>query len=161
MSIGLKGSWKETKGLALKCRLRETYWNFKYAWLRAWYGFDYRDSFNMNGMFVEKYKTILKWYKKHNIALFNVPEEYRDKFNKFSFTEEETDVIIDMMIYHLEMLDEDHVEKLLYGKNVDDNDWDLNKDWTMEKSIRISHVVDQNKKAFMKLFGIFFFDLWY
>lgn len=161
MSIGLKGSWKETKGLALRFRLRETYWNFKYAWLRAWYGFDYRDSFNMNGMFVEKYKTILKWYKKHNIALFNVPEEYRDKFNKFSFTEEETDIIIDMMIYHLEMLDEDHVEKLLYGKNVNDDDGDLNKDWTMEKTIRISHVVDQNKKAFMKLFDIFFFDLWY
>lgn len=161
MAIGLKGSWKETRGCSLKYRLKETYWNLRYAWLRAWYGFDYRDTFNMNGMFVEKYKAILRRYKEYNFGLFNVPEEYRDQFGKLFFDEEETDVIIDMMIYHLEMIDEDHVEKVLYGKNANDADWDANKDWSMEKATRIANVVHQNKKLFMKLFDIFFFDLWY
>lgn len=158
--IGLKGCWKRTKGCTLKYRLKELYWDIRYAWQRAWKGYDSRELFSMNDIFVDRYKEILKDFKKKNIAMFNIPEEYRYVFNKIHFNEEETDMIIDTMIFHLEMMDEDYVEKVLYGKNVYDDDYDYNK-CTIERYRRISDVMNQNKNAFMKLFNIFFWDLCY
>lgn len=160
MSIGLKGSWKETKGCRLRHRLSELKWEIKYAWQRAWRGWDSRDVFNMDGNFIERYKEILKRYRKVHMGLFNVPAEYEDDFNKIHFTEEETNLIIDMMIFHLEMMNEDYVEKLLYEKNIYDDDYDMHKDFSLEKTKRISSIVNQNKKAFMKLFNLFFWQLW-
>lgn len=161
MAIGLKGSWKETRGCSLKYKFKELYWNLKYAWRRAWYGYDDRNVFNMDAMFVEKYKEILKDYKKHHNCYFNVPAEYKDVFNKEYFDEEETYMIIDMLIFHLEMMDEDFVEKKLYGKNIYDDDYNVNTDFSVEKAIHVAKIVDQNKNLFMKLFNIFFWDLWY
>ena len=90
----------------------------------------------------------------------NVPKEYTDMFdNRLFFNEEETNMILDMMIYHLEMMDEDYVEKLLYGKNIYDDDYNPS-EYSIEKCNRISAVMEQNKNAFMKLFTIFFWDLW-
>ena len=119
MVIGLKGSWNRTKGCSLKYRLKELKWDIKYAWQRAWRGWDDCDMFNMDTCFISRQKEILKAFRENHWGLFNIPEEYRDSFkDKLNFNEEETDMIIDMMIYHLEMMNEDHVEKLLYGKNV-------------------------------------------
>ena len=115
----------------------------------------------MNIMFIEKYKAILKRYRNKHNCLFNVPDEYKDDFNKLFFNEEETDVIIDTMIFHLEMLDEDYVEKKLFGKNIYDDDYDFKKDFSLEKTKYIWEIVDQNKCLFMKLFNIFFWELWY
>ena len=56
-------------------------------------------------------------------------------------------------------MDEDNVEKLLYGKNVYDDDYNF-KEYTMERCKRISLVMNQNKEAFMKLFNLFFWQLW-
>ena len=83
-----------------------------------------------------------------------------DDFKKDHFNEEETDIIIDTIIYHLELMDEDNVEKLLYGKNVYDDDYDIQNDISLEKCKRISAIVDQNKELFMKLFNLFFWQLW-
>ena len=160
MAIGLKGSLKELKGCTLRYKLKEIKWNLKYAWQRAWRGYDSRDMFNMDIMFVERYKAILKDYKDHHWGLFHVPEGYEDYFDDFSLSEEQTDTIIDMMVYHLEMMDEDYVEKVLYGKNIYDDDYDFDKDHSFEKTKRIRSIVNQNKNAFMKLFTIFFWDLW-
>lgn len=160
MSIGLKGSWKETKTWRLKHRLRELKWNLKYAWQRAWRGWDSRDMFNMDISFIERYKEILKYFRKHHHGLFNIPLEYQQDFNnRLHFNEEETDAIIDMMIYHLEMMDEDNVEKVVYGTNVYDDDYDFT-NYTLYKCKRINSIMQQNKKAFMKLFDLFFFQLW-
>ena len=105
------------------------------------------------------YKGILKDYRKNHHCLFNVHEEYRDIFNKWHFNYVETNVIIDTMIFHLEMMNEDHVEKMLYGKNVYDDDYDP-RDYNIDKCKRISSIVDQNKNAFMELFNTFFWELW-
>lgn len=161
MALGLKGSWKETKGHSLIYRLKELKWNFKYAWQRAWHGWDSRDMFNMYTSFIDRRKEILKAYRNKHFTLLNIPEEYRDIFNnRLFFDDDETNMILDIMIYHLDMMDEDYVEKLLYGKNVYDDDYDPFKDWSLEKGKRISSIVEQNKNAFMKLFTIFFWDLW-
>ena len=160
MALGLKGSWKETKGCRFRHRLKELKWNIKYALQRAWRGWDSRDMFDMNTCFIERQKEILKNYRKNHWGLFNVPKEYMDDFKKDHFNEEETDIIIDTIIYHLELMDEDNVEKLLYGKNVYDDDYDIQNDISLEKCKRISAIVDQNKELFMKLFNLFFWQLW-
>ena len=119
MALGLKGSWKETKGHSLIYRLKELKWNLKYACQRAWRGWDARDMFNMDSSFISREKEILKAYREKHFTLLNVPEEYRSKFNdRLFFDDDETNMILDMMIYHLDLMDEDYVEKLLYGKNV-------------------------------------------
>jgi hypothetical protein len=159
MALGLKGSWRETNGCRFIHRLKELKWNLKYAWQRAWRGWDSRDMFNIDTSFIERQKTILKEYRIKHHGLFTVPEEYRNDFNKLYFDEKETDMIIDTMLYHLELMDEDNVEKLLYGKNVYDDDYNF-KEYTMERCKRISLVMDQNKEAFMKLFNLFFWQLW-
>ena len=125
MSIGLKGAWKETKGCRFLHRLKELRWSLKYAWQRAWRGYDDRDVFALSGMFIEKYKAILNDYRKNHYTLFNVPEEYMNDYNKLFFNEEETDMFIDTMLSRLEMIDEDAVEKILYGKNIYDDDYDF------------------------------------
>lgn len=161
MAIGLKGSLKELKGCTLRYKLKEIRWNLRYAWQRAWRGWDSRDMFNMYTSLIDRRKEILKAYRKNHYTLLNVPKEYRHIFgNRFFFNEDETNMILDMLIFHLDMMDDDYVEKLLYGKNVYDDDYDPFKDWTLEKGKRISSIVEQNKNAFMKLFTIFFWDLW-
>ena len=160
MAIGLKGSLNDIKNYSFKGKIREIKWQLYYAWQRAWRGYDDRDMFCMDAMFIDKYKCILKDYNKNRHCLFNVPEEYRDVFNKINFNDDETCAIIDTMLFHLEMMDEDHVEKVLYGKNVYDDDYDISKDFSVEKALRVYNIMNQNKKAFMKLFDMFFWELW-
>jgi uncharacterized protein YihD (DUF1040 family) len=159
ISIGLKDYWKNNKKNSLKWKLKNLRWELRYAWRRAWYGYDDIDVIEIGCSFIERYKVILKDFRKHHHGLFNVPEEYRDIFNKYFFNEEETDAIIDIMIYHLEMMDEDCVEKVLYGMNIYDDDYEIAENM-YERYKRISSVMNQNKEAFMKLFNLFFWDLW-
>ena len=157
MSIGLKYYLKNNKHNSLKWKIKNLRWELRYAFQRAWYGYDKIDIIATYYNFIERYKAILKDYRKHHHCLFNVPEEYRDVFNKLYFNEEETDIIINTMIYHLEMMDEDHVENILYGKN----DYEIDENINMfERYKHIYSVMNQNKEAFMKLFNLFFWDLW-
>ena len=160
MALGLKGSWKETKGCNFGYRLRDLKWNLKYAWQRAWRGWDSRDMFNMHTSFIDRRKEILKAYRKNHYTLLNIPEEYRYMFgNRLFFDEYETNMILDTMIYHLEMMDEDYVEKAVYGKNIYDDDYNF-MDSSLEKRHRIDSIMNHNKDAFMKLFNVFFWQLW-
>ena len=159
ISIGLKDYWKNNRHNSLRWKIKNLRWELRYAWKRAWYGYDDMDIIEMYANFIERYKTILKYYREHHMGLFNVPEEYEDTFNKLHFNEEETNAIIDTMIYHLEMMDEDHVEKVLYGKNIYDDDYEIAENM-FEKYKHIYSIMNQNKDAFMKLFNIFFWNLW-
>lgn len=159
MSIGLKNVWKHTKGSRLTYKFKRLKWELFYAWQRAWNGYDDMDSIAMYYTFIERYKVVLKDLRKYHQGLFSVPEEYKEVFNKDYFNEEETDVIIETMIYHLEMMDEDHVEKVLYDKNVYDNDYEIDKNM-FQRYKRIFSIMNQNKEAFMELFNLFFWDLW-
>lgn len=159
MTIGLKDYLKSNKHSSLKCKIKNLRWELKYAWQRAWYGYDCMDWIEMFACFIERYKAILKDYRENHWGLLNVPEEYRDVFDKYSFDEEETDVIIDTMIYHLEMMNEDHVEKVLYGKNIDD--YSLENFEEFEKYLKNNTLEKTNHKdAFMELFSLFFYNLW-
>lgn len=101
----------------------------------------------------------------HGNALLNLPQEseyYNELLKKFPercFDEENTKLIYQTMIFHLQMMDEDYVEKILYGNNVYDDNYEVGCR-SIEDYKRIYSVMRQNKNAFMKLFSLFYFDLW-
>lgn len=163
MSLGLKGYLKEYKiqykNCGLKCKIENIFRVICYAWQRAWLGYDYRELLDYSSMFRIRTIDIFKRFKKDHVILFNTPEEYRDSFNSLFLTSEQTDMVLDTMIYHLQMMDEDYVEKVLYGKNIYDDDYDFDCR-TLGDHKRICNVMNQNKNAFMKLFNLFFWDLW-
>lgn len=165
-NIGLKYFWKEHKGDGLKCILYDLKLELKYAFKRAWLGYDDVDVFSYFSRFTTRTILVLEKLKETHVGVWWVPEEsehYNDLGSEDEltgcrvFSEEETDVIIETMIWHLKMTDDDFVEKQLYGNNVYDDDYRMkNKD----EFVRIGHVMEQNKDAFMKLFKMFFYDLW-
>ena len=165
--LGLKdffvSSRKEKTGL--RQFFRKFRWELRYAWRRAWIGYDDVDFFECFEMFRIRMIRILDDFIKHGHGLLNLPQESEhydellEKFQKGNFDEENTKLIYQTMIFHLQMIDEDYVEKVLYGNNVYDDNYEVGC-----RSIgdykRISSVIRQNKNAFMKLFSLFYFDLW-
>ncbi len=116
-------------------------------------------------MFRRRMIRILEDFIKHGNSLFNIPtqsEHYEELLKKFPqgyFDEEHTELIYKIMIFHLQMMDEDYVEKMLYGNNVYDDDYEIGCR-SIEDHKRINSVMEQNKNAFMKLFSLFYFHLW-
>ena len=163
MSLGLKGSLKEYRtqyrNCSLKYKIKNVFKDFIYAWQRAWLGYDYRELWNYDSIFRIRTIEIFKRLKKDRFTLFNMPEEYIDSFNSLFLTSEQTNMVLVTMIYHLQMMDEDYVEKVLYGKNIYDDDYDFSCR-TIDDYKHISNIMKQNKEAFMKLFTLFFYELY-
>lgn len=165
-TIGLKYFCKWYKGIRLGYKLNRLLWELRYAFKRAWIGYDDVDVFECYERFRIRMILILTRFKETHCGLWWVPEESEhydhlgdidDYARRRYFNEEETDTIIEMMIWHLQMMDENFVEKQLYGDCVYDDDY---KDKTNEELKRISKVMNQNKDAFMKLFNMFYYNLW-
>lgn len=135
------------------CIIKNKYKNkWKYA------AFNYLDWFK--NVTIDLFELV----KDEGMGCFNVPiesEHYDDLYKKYgiSFDSVATDIIYETMIYHLRMSDGDYVEKILYGKNIYDEDY-ITDYFDNEKYDHITKICIQNKNAFMKLFKIFFFQLW-
>lgn len=97
--------------------LRELRWELRYAWSRAWIGYDDIDMFKCFEMFRRRMIRILEDFIKHGHGLLNLPQENKHynellkRFPKGYFDEESTKLIYQTMIFHLQMMDEDYVEK--------------------------------------------------
>lgn len=90
--------------------------------------------------------------------MFSIPDKYKKEYDTRLFhTEEETNNIIDEMIYNLQMMDEDFVEKVLYGNNILDDNYHFK---TPEETKLIFSTMDQHKEKFMELFSDYFWQLW-
>lgn len=167
LKLGLKDFFKAVKNEKprLKYFFRELHRELKYAWRRAWFGYDDVDMFDCFEMFRRRMIRILEDFIKYGTSLLNLPkqsEHYEELLKKFPeeyFDEQATQIIYQTMIFHLQMMNDDYVEKVLYGKNIDDDEYEIGCR-SMEEHKRISLVVRQNKDAFMKLFSLFYFDLW-
>lgn len=165
--LGLKdflvGSWKDK--IKLRHFFSELRWELRYAWCRAWIGYDDVDFFECFEMFRRRMIRILEDFVKNGNGLLNIPnqsEHYNEllkRFPKGNLDEESTELIYQTMIFHLHMMDEDYVEKKLYGSNVYDDDYEIGCR-SIEDHKRIYSVMQQNKDAFMKLFSLFYYDLW-
>ena len=165
--LGLKDFFVSSKKEKPKLRyfLRQLRWELKYAWRRVWIGYDDVDMFECFEMFRRRMIKILEDFVKYGHGLLNLPQEsehYNELLERFPegyFDEENTKLIYQAMIFHLQMMDENYVEKKLYGNNIYDDDYEVN-----YRSIgdykRIYSVMRQNKDAFMKLFSLFYYDLW-
>ena len=165
--LGLKdflGSSRKEK-IKLRHFFRELHWELKYAWRRAWFGYDDVDMFECFEMFRRRMIRIMEDFIRHGHGLLNLPQEsehYNELLKKFPercFDEENTKLIYQTMIFHLQMMDEDYVEKILYGNNVYDDNYEVGCR-SIEDHKRIYSVMRQNKNAFMKLFSLFYYDLW-
>ena len=165
--LGLKDFFISSRKEKYKLRrfFRELRWESKYAWRRVWIGYDDVDFFECFEMFRRRMIRILEDFINHGNGLLNLPQEsehYKELLKKFSegyFDDENTKLIYRTMIFHLQMMDENYVEKKLYGNNIYDDDYEVD-----YRSIgdykRIYSVMRQNKDAFMKLFSLFYYDLW-
>ena len=165
--LGLKDFFISSRKEKYKLRrfFRELRWELKYAWRRVWIGYDDVDFFECFEMFRRRMIRILEDFINHGNGLLNLPQEsehYKELLKKFPegyFDEENTKLIYQAMIFHLQMMDENYVEKKLYGNNIYDDDYEVD-----YRSIgdykRIYSVMRQNKDAFMKLFSLFYYDLW-
>ena len=164
--LGLKDFFVSSRKEKNRLRhfFRELRWELKYAWCRAWFGYDDVDMFECFEMFRRRMIRILEDFIKHGHGLLNLPQESEhynkllEKFPEGYFDDENTKLIYQTMIFHLQMMDEDYVEKILYGNNVYDEDYQGCR--SIEDHKRIYSVMKQNKNAFMKLFSLFYFDLW-
>lgn len=167
MRIGLKGLWSDIQKDSLRWKIDKTIDELKYAWQRAWKGYDNRELWGFDSMFLERTAIILEEYKKNHYGLWWCPEGYdwsktceKDEwFDKYLFSEEQMDAIIETLIFHLKMSDEDFVEKHLYGKNINDDDYVIGCR-SKEDYIRIANVRKQNQDAAMDLLKLFMDDLW-
>ena len=116
-------------------------------------------------MFRRRMIRILEDFINHGHAYLSLPNEskhYNELLKRFPegyFDEETTELIYKTMIFHLHMMDEDYVEKKLYGNNVYDDNYEVGCR-SIEDHKRIYSVMEQNKNAFMKLFSLFYYDLW-
>ena len=154
--LGLKDFFVSSKKEKIKLRrfFRELHWELRYAWSRVWRGYDDVDFFECFEMFRRRMIRILEDFINHGHAYLTIPtqsehyDELLKKFPKRHFDEENTELIYRTMIFHLQMMDEDYVEKILYGNNVYDDDYEIGCH-NIEDHKRIYSVMEQNKDAFM------------
>lgn len=111
MMSGLRDYPKMVKSSGLMWHIKTLYWQLRYAWQRAWKGYDYTDVFELGFNFTERMPTLLREFKEHNVGL--LPD--LDKNDGSSLTEEQTDAILDEMIFYFENCDEDVVYGRLFG----------------------------------------------
>ena len=167
LDLGLKDFFVSSVKRKLRLRhfFRELRWELRYAWRRAWIGYDDVDMFECFEMFRRRMIRILEDFIKYGNGLLNLPQESEhynellEKFPKGHFDEKNTELIYKTIIFHLQMMDEYYVEKILYGNNIYDEDYQIGCH-SIEHRKRIYSVMKQNKNAFMKLFSLFYFDLW-
>ena len=165
--LGLKDFFISSRKekISLRHFFRELRWELRYAWRRAWRGYDDVDFFECFEMFRRRMIRILEDFINYGNGLLNIPQEsdhYEDLLKRFPcghFDDESTKLIYQTMLFHLHMMDEDYVEKMLYGNNVYDDDYEVSCR-SIEDHKRIYSVMRQNKDAFMKLFSLFYYDLW-
>jgi hypothetical protein len=142
--MALKGYWKRSKGR--KQRVRDWFWELRYAWERAWNGYDCVDVFNCDGKFIERMNLILPEFKKNNIGLWVKDGVQLDKA--------QTDAVLDEMIYEFKMADEnsfmDWYEQN-YEKILSDN----------FNAIRYNDLYHKHRQQAIKLFAEYFDQLWY
>ena len=123
----------------IKRCIKDTYWNVRYGFQRMFKGYDSVDTFETFAKFIDRYTKILTEYRKNHVGYVG------------TMTNEEWEVIIDEMLYHLHYMDEQNVEEEL-EKNVPD-DWHV-----CQKTI--DNIMEMHKNEFFKLFSEYFYNLW-
>lgn len=128
-------------------------YQIKWAFQRIIKGYDEKDVYDFHDTFVKKMVLILQEYQKYN-AQWWIPEMLQNLFpQKQYFSKEQTEAILDVMINHFKMSDEEYVLQLLYGEHssylLDYKDWE-----------RVFKIRQQNQDRAMELLKIFLNNIW-
>lgn len=146
--IGLNGFRDKYKGCRFLYKLKQLRWELRYAWRRAWKGFDDQDIFNLYDHFIDRMIVLLTEYNKHNVSLFVDPESPKGELNYF--TEEETRQVVEKMIWYFENCKEEVVGERLYGE-----------DWMVKDVKSIYDEMLRCKNIAFKMLSDYFYQLWY
>ena len=150
--IGLNGFRDKYKGCKFRYKLKQLRWELRYAWRRAWEGFDDQDIFNLDDQFIDRMIVLLTEYNKHNVSLFVDPESPKGELKYF--TEEETRQVVEKMIWYFENCKEEVVGERLYGE-----DWMDIKDVKVYESVYAEML--RCKNIAFKMLSDYFYQLWY
>ena len=123
----------------LKGKIEDYYWQVRYAFQRMFKGYDCTETFELFSNFIDRYRKILKDYKKHH---WGHPGELE---------EEAWEAIIDRMIYCLDMMDENYVTKLLLE--------DMPSVYTVSLQ-STGEIMTKYKNEFFQMFSEWFYNLW-
>lgn len=145
--LGLKGALRKSRGASFRFRIRDFYWQLRYAWQRAWRGYDSLDVFDIGGQFERRMPVLLRQFLQHNIGLFYDVEVEKQ------LTKEETDEVVKQMIYYFENCDEDVVTKRLIGE------WPPK--WDRETMLKVDAEVRHCRSMAMQMFSKWVDQLWY
>ena len=147
INLGLATAWERTKGR--RHRIQGMRYELRYAWQRAWRGYDDLEVTDLGDVFAERMTVLLKEYKVRNDCLLKDPETVCD------CTEEETRQILDELIFYFENCSEDDVCQRLfrqpyYGMWID-----------KECRQKVHSEVERCRKEALRLFSKWCFELWY
>lgn len=150
--IGLNNAWCMTKGMSFFWRVQRLFWELRYAWQRAWRGYDDVEIFDLGFAFFSRMPVLLRQFKACNISLFYDDEHDCD------MTEEETDAIIDKMIWYFDNCDENTVIDRLYP-DISLQDYGARLTWADYKAI--ADEVRRCRAEALRLFSQYCCQLWY
>lgn len=149
--LGLRAAFKKHKGASFGFIIKELYWELRYAWQRAWVGYDYTDVFELGHNFAARMPVLLRDFKENNIALFTDSETGQ------TFSETETDAILDEMIFYFENCDEDHVYERIHGVS----GYAENEMYDMKKWTAAYEELKRCQSEALRLFSKWCWNLWY
>ena len=148
----LRSAWRHTKGCRIGHRLRELKWELRYAWQRAWRGYDDTDVFELGYNFTSLMPVLLREFRNHTIALLPDPDH-----PERPHTEEETRQILDEMIACFENCDEDVVWERIAGSSLSE----LPDDAIGEHTKNVAEEMWRSYQRAMELFSKYAWHLWY
>ena len=144
--MGLKHFKQNYKGASLRFKMKELRWQLKYAWQRAWRGYDDVSVFSTFTQFLEWVVPVLKDMHEHNVGSW--PKDHVEpgtSFQESFMTFEETQAIISELIYHFERCDEN-----FFLDQSEDMDYK-----------ELHDKLEYHKDKALDLFKKYFYCLWY
>ena len=120
-------------------KVKNLYYQVKYGFQRMFRGYDDTEVFDMDMVFIDRYLKILKDFRKNHCGY---PP---------SITNEQWDDILDEMIKHLTLMNENNIMSELKKGMPDSFKHDYK---------TVSEIMDRHKDEFFKLFSKWFYNLW-
>lgn len=150
------------KGESFKYKLKLIKREFVIGFQRFWKGYADEDWYDLDTNFRDKMILLLSEFKDHYCCEWKEAgsefinlEEIHTNDKRIYYTKEESDAILDTMIFHLRMMDGDYVVDMkLEQEGVSENDVDC------DFFVQCHNIANQNKQAFFKLFDKFYYQLW-
>ena len=147
--IGLASAWSRSKSEpSHRRRIAAIMFELRYAWQRAWRGYDDEEVFDLGYRFAARMPYLLKDFKQHNDCLFREPE-------KGMYTAEETDQIIDDMIFYFLNCSETAVYQRMYGVGIAEDTF--NRDRCLAAAVEAKRC----RSEVMRLYSKWCVQLWF